>query len=198
MSQPAIESDPTITDPASQEPAAKKPWGDDKDFDPEKAWKLIQDLRTQKNDPAAARELTELRAKAAKFDEAERAKMSELDQHKSTAATEKARADKAELDLARLTVGMEHGLTVAQAARLSGSTKEEIEADGPKLAAELGITKADPAADPAVDPETPPEKDITGNTRRPTQQPVVTPRGGTDPSSEPDPDLDKIVAEIPR
>jgi len=195
MSQPAIE--PITTPPADQgpapsprpaaQPAATGPAGWEGPFDAERAQKAIEAERAVS---------AGLREKARKFDEAEAAKLSEIDQHRNTATTEKTRADAAELMVARLKAGLANGLTEAQALRLTGTTPEEILADGAAFAQELGITKADPAAAPGG--ETPPEKDITGNRSRPTQQPVVTPRGGTDPSSEPEPDLDKIINEIPR
>lgn len=198
MSQPSTEPITTPAPPAGQGPtgtpaapaqpgATEVPTGWDGPFDAARAKAAIE---------AGRREAAELREKARKFDEAERAKLSELDQHRNTATTERARADAAELTIARLKAGLAHGLTEAQASRLTGTTPEEILADGAAFAQELGITKADPAAAPGG--ETPPEKDITGNRSRPTQQPVVTPRGGTDPSSEPEPDLEKIASEIPR
>jgi len=199
MSQPSTEPIVTPAPPAGQgstgtpaapaQPGATEvPTGWDGPFDAARAKAAID---------AGRREAAELREKARKFDEAEKAKMSELDQHRTTAQSEKARADGLELTAARLRAGLAHGLTEAQANRLTGNTPEEIHADGAAFAQELGITKADPAAAPGG--ETPPEKDITGNSRqRPTQQPVVTPRGGTDPSSEPELDLEKIANEIPR
>lgn len=194
MTQPTPEptpagQEPAPANPTSAQPEVKKPWGDDSQFDPDKAWNLVENLR---------REKAALQEKASKFDESERAKMSEVDQHKTAAQTEKARADAAEMRLTRLEVGLANGLTAAQAARLSGSTKEEIEADGPKLAAELGIKTAAPAADPELDPEMPPAKDITSH-RRPTQQPEpAAPRGGRTPAVEPEEDLSEIIASIPR
>ncbi len=37
------------------------PWGNDEDFNPEKAWALIQELRAQKNDPEAHQEFQRLK-----------------------------------------------------------------------------------------------------------------------------------------
>lgn len=196
MSQPSTE--PITTPPADQGPAptptppaqpgATGADGWDGPFDEARARAAIKAERAAS---AAARE------KARQFDELQQAQMSDLEKHQTAAQTEKARADKAELQTARLRAAIAHGLTEAQASRLAGNTPEEILADGAAFAQELGITKADPAAAPGGE-EPPPEKDITGNRRTPTQQPVVTPRGGTDPSAEPEPDLEKIASEIPR
>lgn len=197
MSQPSTEpittppapgQGPTGTPAAPAQTGATGPAGWDGPFDADRARKAIDAERATS---AAARE------KARKYDELQQAQLSDVERHQTAAATEKARADKAELTIARLEAGLEHGLTKAQASRLTGNTPEEILADGAAFAQELGIVKADPAAAP-VGEETPPEKDITGNRRTPTQQPVVTPRGGGNPSAEPEPDLEKIANEIPR
>jgi hypothetical protein len=199
MSQPATE--PNTTPPADQGPATGTtppaqpggvaPTGWDGPFDAERARKAIE---------AGRREAAELREKARKFDEAEKAKMSELDQHKSAAEEHKAKATTLERENAQLRAVLKYpGMTEAQAKRLTGNTPEEILADAEEFAKELGLT-AGAAADPAVEPEpAQPQKDITGNSRtRPTQQPTAVPRGGTDPSAEPEPDLAKIASEIPR
>ena len=86
----------------------------------------------------------------------------------------KSRAEQAESKLMRLEVGLAKGLTPAQAQRLVGSTKEELEADADDLLATFG-GKA-------------------GSTKKPTE----TLRGGGDPDTDPEPDLSKVVADIPR
>ena len=43
--------DPAPTNPPSDPAAKQPPWGKPEDFDPEKAWELIQNLRTEKGDP---------------------------------------------------------------------------------------------------------------------------------------------------
>ena len=75
----------------------------------------------------------DVKAKAAKFDEAEQASKSELERIAEERDAIKSRADKAESDFMRLFVAHNKGLTPAQAKRLVGSTKEELEADADEI-----------------------------------------------------------------
>ena len=54
---------------------AKPPWGTPEEFDPAKAWDLITKLREQKNDPAVAKELSELRAAKQSAEDAGRSEL---------------------------------------------------------------------------------------------------------------------------
>lgn len=86
-------------------------------------------------------------AKAAKLDELENANKSE--QQRAIEAREAAekRAEAAEQRLLRLEIAAEKGLTPAQAKRLVGSTREELEADADEL---LETFAAPPRAAEAV------------------------------------------------
>lgn len=78
------------------------------------------------------------------------------------------RALKAEQALTRLEVATEAGLTPAQAKRLQGSTKEELEADAKSFAEELGIESSGASDNDDVDDE--------GRTQpRLSQRSLVTP-----------------------
>lgn len=78
------------------------------------------------------------------------------------------RALKAEQALTRLEVAAEAGLTPAQAKRLQGSTKEELEADAKSFAEELGIESSGASDNDDVDDE--------GRTQpRLSQRSLVTP-----------------------
>jgi hypothetical protein len=113
---------------AEEAAAAKKPWGDDKDFDPEKAWKLITNLRADVD-----RHKKRADGAEAKLKEIEDSKKSESERDaEARAAAEKKAAD-AELDVTRLRVAMSKGLSETQAKRLVGTTKEELEADADEL-----------------------------------------------------------------
>lgn len=79
----------------------------------------------------------DLKAKAAKFDEAEEANKSELERTSSRAEKAETRAAQAEHRLMQLEVGLDKGLTAAQARRLVGSTREEIEADADEFLKDL-------------------------------------------------------------
>ena len=160
--QDAPQGDPT----PQQNTDPKPPWGSDEEFNPDKAWKLIQNLRTdlEKAKPAVQR-----------VKELEDASKTEVQRLAEARDSEKSRADKVEGELLRLRVGLAKGLTEAQAKRLVGSTKEELEADADDLLATFG-----------------------GGGRPGSSRPTERLRGGGDPDEEPEPDLTKIAADIPR
>lgn len=85
-----------------------------------------------------------------------------------TAAT--ARAD-------RFEVALETGLDLTRAKRLTGTTREELEAD----AAELATWQASPGDKPPV-----------------PSKPATDLKGGGDPTEEPDVDVRAVVDSIPR
>jgi ParB-like chromosome segregation protein Spo0J len=86
----------------------------------------------------------DLKAKAAKLDEVEQSNKTEL--QKAIERAEKAEKDltPTQLQVARLEVALEKGLTATQAKRLVGSTKEELASDADELLADLGDAKPDP------------------------------------------------------
>ena len=129
---------PVVPAPTAPVPpvAQTPPWGTPEEFDPEKAWALIQNLKAQKNDPAAAKELLDLRAKV---QAAEDATLSAVEK-------ERVRAERAEQALAESTasslrsaIALEKGLTASQAKRLVGTTREELEADAAQLLVDFPV-----------------------------------------------------------
>lgn len=88
-----------------------------------------------------------------------------------------ARAEKAEADLLRLTVASDKGLTPAQAKRLVGATKEELEADADEILEHF------PAQGVTPPPDRRPSPDL---------------RGGGDPTAPEEPDIRAVVEAIPR
>lgn len=99
-----------------------------------------------KSAPDAA-ELERLRAAEAELNTRRAAELSETerlqkerDEAAAEAATAKAERDAAARKALLLEVAADKGLTPAQAARLQGSTKEELEADADALKAEFGST----------------------------------------------------------
>jgi hypothetical protein len=162
--QPDSQAEPTGTDAAqTKEPAP--PWGSADEFNPEKAWNLIQNLRgdLEKTKPALAR-----------VKELEDATKTETQRLTEDRDSHKTRAQEAESKLIRMEVGLAKGLTPAQAKRLVGSTKEELEADADDLLATFGGKP--------------------GGGTKPTERL----RGGGEPDTEPTPDYHKLAAEIPR
>ena len=172
MSDQDATNEPTGTQDAPQapeKPAATPPWGSADDFNPEKAWNLIQNLRGDLDKAKSAQQrLKELEDK----DKTEAQRLAEERDTFKTKATE------VEGELLRLRVGLAKGLTEAQARRLVGSTQEELEADADELLETFGSTG--------------------GTSAPPSRRPTERLRGGGEPDAEPEPDLRKIAADIPR
>lgn len=118
--------------------------------------------------------------KAKKFDESEEANKSEAEKAAAKAADAEKRALEAEQRALRLEVASDKGLTAAQAKRLVGATKEELEEDADEL---LESFKPDEKDD----------KSPTGG------RPKERLKSGAKPDSEPDEtDPAKIVENVPR
>lgn len=131
MAQEAETTDPveeTGEETIETEADEKPPWGDD--FDAERAWKLTQNLREEakaaKKDAAAARE------KVKEFEDKDKSEAQRLQDRAETAEKSLAAAERLVLVSE---VALEKGLTPAQAKRLIGTTKEELEADADELLA---------------------------------------------------------------
>lgn len=75
----------------------------------------------------------DMKAKAGKLDALEQANKSEIEKLAEERDAEKARADATSNELTRLFVAHNLGLTPAQAKRLVGTTKEELEADAAEI-----------------------------------------------------------------
>jgi hypothetical protein len=86
---------------------------------------------------------SDLKSKAAKFDELDQASKSEQERLTERLAAAEARAAEIEGRALRLEVAAENGLTPAQAKRLVGSTREELEADAEELLATFQPTKSE-------------------------------------------------------
>lgn len=113
-----------------------------------------------------------------KVKEYEDASKSDLEKAQSKAAEAEYRAQEAETRYLRLEVASEKGLTAAQARRLQGSTREELEKDADELLKEFGGGEK--------------------GTKPPARKPAERLKGGSDPESSPDPDPDEIVKKIRR
>lgn len=113
----------------------KKPW-DDGSFDAEKAWKLVEALRDDKK--SLQGQLDELKPLKSKLQELEDKDKPELERLTNTASSEKKRADELQAKLDRLEVALDKGLTSAQAKRLVGSTRDELEKDADELLETFG------------------------------------------------------------
>lgn len=86
---------------------------------------------------------SDLKSKAAKFDELDQASKTEQERLTEKLAAAEARAAEIEGRALRLEVASENGLTPAQAKRLVGSTREELEADAKELLATFTPSKSE-------------------------------------------------------
>jgi hypothetical protein len=157
--------------------AAKKPWGDDKDFDPEKAWKLIQNVRSDVDKLKTERDT--LATKIKEYEDATKSDTQKLEERATTAETGLSTAQR---ETARLRIALKKNLTETQAKRLVGDTEEELEADADELLASF------------KDDE---NEDGDGGGERRTPKPRM--RTGAAPSSEPEEtDPEKLAELVPR
>lgn len=141
----ASPDDPANTDPAPE----PEPEGDPKDNpEPDPDSKPLGDAGKQalKAERDARRAAEKELAKYRKADQ-DRADADKSEAEKRAAAEERATA--AELRALRLEVAADKGLTPAQAKRLQGGTREELEADADEL---LTVFKPAKAAAPKPDP----------------------------------------------
>jgi hypothetical protein len=117
-------------------------------------------------------ELADARKKVQEFEDRNKTEGEKLTDRLTAAET---RAQDAELRALRLEVAASKGLTPTQAKRLVGKTRDELEADADE------IIEAFPPKQPAAPP---------------SSRPSATARGGTDPTSPPEPSVDELVASV--
>lgn len=148
-------------------------------FDEDRAKaKIAKANQEAKNLRARLKELEPLAAKAKELEDANKTEAEKLSE-RATAAEQ--RAQEAELRLMRLEVAADKGLTPAQAKRLVGATREEMEADADDLLATFG-PKTDP---PPKAPRVP-------------GKPTPRLRGGGDPDEEPEETDPRKLADLIR
>lgn len=136
-----VETPPEPTTPPVDPPAVPKPETDDLGDAGKKALAAERDARK-----AAEKELAKYR-KA----EADKADADKSEAEKRAAAER--RAVDAELRATRLEVAHDKGLTLAQAKRLVGSTRDELEADADEILKDFPVAPAAPVRGvPAPDP----------------------------------------------
>ena len=102
----------------------------------------------RRNARAAAKERDALAAKLKEFEDRDK---SETDKAAERAAAAEKRVAELEAHAARLEVAFENGLTPAQAKRLVGSTREELEADAKELLATFKPAESDSSTDKVTD-----------------------------------------------
>ena len=181
MSEPNIDPAPDPDVDPSTDPA-QPPEGDRDDlFDPDRAQAKIRKANAEAR--ALRERLKAAEEKAAKYDEWQETQKSEQQRAAEALEAAEKRAHDAEQRLLRLEVAAEKGLTPAQARRLVGTTRGELEADADELLESCGTPTPTPPPGEAVP-------------RRPREALRPGGRGEPEPPEETDPR--KLAARVPR
>ena len=162
------------------------------EFSADVAKKFIYDLH--KDAEKAHEEISGLKASntelQTKVTEAERANETDAEKaqrEKAELESKLASAGEKDLDIARLELALEHGLTKSQAKRLVGKTPDELKADAEELIADLGLKK-DETHQEGEGEQTP-----NGRTRPARVLNPLNPQGGDTGIS-----TEQLLKEIPR
>jgi superfamily II RNA helicase len=161
-----------------------KPEGDDAKFTQTQVNSMLAEQKRKLQETYS--DYDDLKAKAAKVDEAEATKKSDVDKlTEQIEELKKGHAD-AEARALRAEVATAKGLTAAQAKRLAGATREELEADADE------IIEAFPVAAST--------EENGSRSRPPSRQPKPDLRGGGDPTTEEAVETDpaKLAESVPR
>ena len=156
MTESAPENNATAPDAsATQQPAAETPpWGDD--FNAEKAWNLVQNLRSDKEKLAAREVLTDdAKAKLAEYDalvEASKTDAERRDDQIKQLQESAAKIPTLEQENLRLKVAIEKGLPADLIGRLQGDTAEALAADADTLLSLIGTQAVSETRTPKPNP----------------------------------------------
>ena len=168
----------------------KAPWEKEgREIDPEKAKKFVYSLLQQNQtlEGKVAAVTGERDTLQSKIDEAAREGESETQrlQRENTEMKEKlAKSGESNIEVLKLQVALDKGLTSVQAKRLVGTTKEELEADADELVESFGGSGKQGEDD--------------GEGKPPSRQPrKLSNAGDPDPDGD-DIDVDKALDSIPR
>lgn len=137
---PAAPAPATPLEPAQPTPEKTPPWGADENFDPAKAWELIQNLRKEKADPAIAQRLAEIEQKHESQKQAiaqalglSEPPKSENDLAETVKSIQQALADQ-QLKSTRLEVAAEHQIPAEYHDLLTETDTEKLKAQAAKIA----------------------------------------------------------------
>lgn len=151
---PAQEPTTPATSPAQDPtPAATvaPPWGDPANFDPDKAWKLIEDLRADKEKLAARTAMTdEQKQQLAEYQRLVDASKSEAQRQAEAVANATREAETARAEAVRYRVAATHGIPADHFDLLGSGTEEEIAARAEKISTLLAAQAAAAATTPPV------------------------------------------------
>jgi hypothetical protein len=157
MSEPTPEAQAPEAQVADDQQAAEAPpWGDD--FDPEKAWKLVQNLRADKEKLSSRPALTpQQQQQLDEYNRLVEASKSEAQRQQEALEAANREAETARAEAIRYRAAATHGLSAEHFDLLGSGTEEEVSARAEKIAALLAA-QAGPA--PATAPQTRPVEQL--------------------------------------
>lgn len=164
--EPTPSTDPTTPPPAA--PAAP-PWGED--FDPERAWRLVENLRAENGQLKQRPRLTAEEQQALDdYNSLVEASQTDAERRERELAQYRSRVDELDPKATRLEVALDHGIPKDFLDLLGSGTREEIEARAERVKTLIA----------GQAPVTPPAVPAPGN------RPVAQLRPGATPSQQPD------------
>lgn len=180
------DTEKTTTEAQTKPEDGKAPWGDD--FDAERAWKLVQNLRTERDGLKAERDALKVERDtlATEKDSVATEGQSELQKLQARLDQIEKEAKQKDRDLALQKVLRNHPDLEEFADLLTGETEEELAAKAERLAA---IGKAKAPADDAKDGEKDGTPALPGK-----PQPNLTPGHGGEDSTPFDPTAIALAA----
>lgn len=153
----------------------KEPKDEPKTFTQAELDKIVGDRITRER--AKFADYDETKAKASKFDELDAQSKTDVEKAGERAAAAEKKAEAAEARALRLEIATAKGLNAAQAKRLVGTTKEELEADADEI---LESFKPADGEKPAP------------------HKPTADLKGGGDPTGDEEVNVREVVDSIPR
>lgn len=151
---PPVAPEPPAAPPVGAASTTSPPWGSDENFNPAKAWELIQNLRKEKADPELAERVAALQREQEEGRQRLAAALGLTEPPKSeddlaeTVKGLQAKIDAAELKAARLAIAAEHSIPAEFQDLLTETDMEKLRAQAEKVGA-LVAAKSAAAAPPA-------------------------------------------------
>lgn len=144
-------TEPTPATPATPEvpaaPVDAPPWGED--FDPAKAWNLVQNLRADKEKLAQRPALTdEQKRQLSEYNSLVEASKTEAQRQAEAVETAKREAESARAEAIRYKAAATHGISAEHFDLLGSGTEEEITARAAKISALLAAQATTPPVTP--------------------------------------------------
>jgi hypothetical protein len=173
---PAVtEETPPVQEGAPAESAPTPPWGSDENFDAARAWKLIQDLKSDKERLSTRPTLSEeQRQQLDEYNRLVEASKSEEQRRQEQIEAANRERDDSRAEAVRLRVALKHGISEDDFDLLGSGTEEQIEARASRIA------EKNKAVEDAVSALTPP-----GSTPPVPRRPGEKLRPGAVPASPP-------------